>query len=847
MKILQKGFVVLTTAIVVLGSPVVAHSDETAVEEHLKAGRAAFEDGLYKVADRELEHCLKEAAATDADIALSSEAVVLLARSRIQQGRSDELLDFLRQKSRWIKKAAPGTGAFWRSLAIYEIGDSTRTLETLAQFETRHPDSEYLPRVIRLRAWSHLDLGQQVAALDAFERYQREFPNGDEAQQNLLDWAKTLIAGERPADAILVLAQIPTNAPAGITAQTRLWTARIHLKERRWEDAASTLAGISEAAPIDPDLRAETWFSLADAHLGTNGQHAAAEALARGLAFARKKELVLDGKRRLGILQLGVGDVTNGVALLKACVTEAPADHMADVIQLKLSGALLNAGKAEDALKEYQYYVETFTNAMGVAEAQRGRGWALLALKRYSEAAMAFEKACERFADADARQECIYKAGDAFFLNEQYKQASAKYRLFIQEYPGAELVPSASFQLAESQSRAGELESAESLFVELAEKFPGHALAEEALLRVGDIRRDSGRLVGAAESYTRVMQTYSNGAYFADAMLGRGLARYKLYRFAEALEDFERVAERTGKRDAQSIETRYWIAMCHYWLGNPDRAESLAKAFLEEHADSPLAARVAFWLGKQAFNNGKHEEAEERFLKFYEENGDHEDTEAALLWAGRSAAARKDYLRANELFRNLLEAHTDSPFVPDARYEQGNAMVALAEYPEAILVFQEIVNKHPDYDQLAETWLRIGDSQFNLGAGDEERYETAIKAYHAAAEHPDAGVDLKLHAEYKVGRCLEKLERTDEAVAHYYTRVMIRFLEDRERGVTHNEASRMWFGRACRNIAGLLEAEGEIRKLVSVLERALNVGVPDEAAIRERIKKLRAEHWWLFY
>jgi TolA-binding protein len=814
---------------------------------HLKAGRAALEDGLYKVAERELERCLKMAAKVDADSSLTSEAVVLLARLRLHQDRSDELLDFLKQKRRWMKKAAPGTAEFWRALAIYEIGDPSRALETLDGFDENFPESEYLPRFVRLQAWCFLKLKRTKNAVDGFARYDREFAEAEGAVENLLDWGKALIVGERLKEAALVFERVPPEAEPGLVASARIWLARIHLKAGDWEAASRQLNEISSEEHIDPDLRAEAWFLLADAHQAARATKEAAIALGKGLELVRRKDLELDGMRKLGLLKLEMGEIEDGVTLLKRFVTEAPGNPLASELQLRLSGALLEHGDADSSLSEYQYYVETFTNAIGLAEAYRGRGWALMRVERHSEASMAFEKAFDLFADDEARVECLYKTGDAHFLNGQFKQASAKYQRLVDEYPNVSIVTKASFQLAESLARAGEMESAEEVLLALAKDHPSDPLAEESLLRVGDLRSESGRFVGAAESYGLVMETYTNGAFFADAMRGRGLARYQLYRFAEAMQDFEAVAARYGDEDPKIEETRFWTAMCHYWLGNSDKSESLSKAFLVAYPDSRFAPRVFFWLGKQAYNNGDFEAAEMQFIEFYQGHAGHEDAEAALLWAGRAAASRKDYLRANEVFRQLLKDHPKSAYIPDARYEQGNALVALAKYPEAILVFQEIINKHPDYDQIADAWLRTGDSQFNLGSGDSERYEAAIQAYRAAAEHPDAGVDLKLHAEYKVGRCLQKLDRTEEAIGHYYTEVMIRFLDELERGVTHNEASRMWFGRACRNIADLLEAQGEWRKLNSVLERALNVGVPDEAGIRERIAKIRTDHWWLFY
>jgi len=86
----------------------------------------------------------------------------------------------------------------------------------------------------------------------------------------------------------------------------------------------------------------------------------------------------------------------------------------------------------------------------------------------------------------------------------------------------------------------------------------------------------------------------------------------------------------------------------------------------------------------------------------------------------------------------------------------------------------------------------------------------------------------------------------DEALEHYYTNVMVRFFEDRENGVWHTEASKMWFTRASLNAAEILEAKGDWRGVVRVLERVVEAGVPAAEETRARIAAIKAEHWWLY-
>ena len=194
-----------------------------------------------------------------------------------------------------------------------------------------------------------------------------------------------------------------------------------------------------------------------------------------------------------------------------------------------------------------------------------------------------------------------------------------------------------------------------------------------------------------------------------------------------------------------------------------------------------------------------------------------------------------------------MKDHPDGPYTAEARFEQGNALTEIARFGEAILIFQEIINKLPDSRVIPQTWLRIGDCQFMLGTEDMARYDAALTAFQAAVSHPAATSELSLQANYKIGRCLQKLDREDEAIQHYYAHVMMPYLRDSDAGIPQSETARMWFGRASRDAADSLERKQEWRKVISILERARDAGAPDEASIRQRIERIRSENWWLFY
>ena len=104
-----------------------------------------------------------------------------------------------------------------------------------------------------------------------------------------------------------------------------------------------------------------------------------------------------------------------------------------------------------------------------------------------------------------------------------------------------------------------------------------------------------------------------------------------------------------------------------------------------------------------------------------------------------------------------------------------------------------------------------------------------------------------MQAECCIGRCYEKLGRPAEALEQYYLKVVLRYFEERKKGSRLNESSKLWFSRAAFYAVDILEAKKDWRRMVRLLERVDEAGVPAAEEARERIKKIKSEHFWLFY
>lgn len=828
----------------VLCGPVAA--DPKRVDGHVKAGRAALEDGLSPLAARLFERALEERGIRPDQ---KAEALTGLARALHEQGRHDLILERLKPGGPNFQQVPDQASFhFWRAMACHEKGLHDAALADVAVGLERFPgDTVYGGRLQRLQAWCYLKKGEADRAFEVFAAYDKAVQDASERLENLLEWAKALMAEKRIDKAAEVLEQVlafPSDDPC--VQEGRYWMGSVLIEQEKWTEAAVVLKEMGANTNVTADLRSRALSSLATA-LGESGgsQEDVLAALEQGMKVARDPELKRQVGFRLGRKLLDKANLDEGIPLLKQLIAEDPEDPEAGEVQLTLAYALLNHGQYSEAAVEFQHHLETFTNHVGQARAYEGKGWGLVRTGRQAEAAVAFSKAHSLFDDPRRKAQALFKMADAYFANSQFALAADAYRQLLKEFAVSPFVPRAAFQLGESLARSGEATLASVQFERLCDAYPEDPVAEEGLLRIAELKEGQKEWAAAIDGFNRVMTTYTNGVFYADALHGRAMVRYRLYRYNKARDDFKRVAEAFPKSGVVEHAHHMW-GLCEYWLERDEAALLVWRRFVKQLPDSIVTPDVMFWIGKCEHNRGNFEAAERDFLLFVGRYPLHPLAEHALYRAGLSASWRKEYVHAIELFTRLAKEYPESELMPEVRFAQADALIELAKFSSAILVLEAIVNKYPDRYWVAQAWGRKGDCQFSLGTGDVKRFKESIESYRVVVTRPDAGRDLVLQAACKIGRALEMLKKKDEALEQYYVHVVVPYFEDVEQGTWHNATAKLWFTRAAFYMADIFEAREEWTKVVSILERVVEAAVPAASEALERIRKIKAEHWWLF-
>ena len=602
-------------------------------------------------------------------------------------------------------------------------------------------------------------------------------------------------------------------------------------------DRAGALKLIAAAKPSDkPGMAGEDARLIMGELLGDEGRPKEAVALLRPLAEgAERLETRLRAGYLLGFAEMAEASTrTAGVSRVRTLLRKHPGARVSLPAARVFADRLLELGDAAGAADEYRRYLEVNPSAATEADVLERRGRALFLLGKRSEAAGAFASAEQMATNTASRARAAFLQAAAFLADGRYAEAAAGYARSASY--GGEGAPRARFAEADALERAGAMEQAEKAYGALAQE--GGPWGAKAQLRLTSILARKGQLAAAIEGYTRLIAETNllSAADVTEAHLGRGRACYRDYRFKDAAADFEMVAARDPSR---ADGMRFLRALCHYGAGRDVDAKAEAASLMTSTKDAALRADLMLWCAKYEFNQGEYSDARTHFETYASLRTGTPSAAEALLWAARCASALTEYSKAVELATQAATASAaDRALFVEALLVQGEAVMELGRYAEAVQVFDRASAQAGTGPTATKAAVLKADALYAMGAGNLSRYEEAIAAYRALMEGGTLTPDQHIEVAFKIGRALEKLRRTREAMDQYYRHVVLAFAEGVAQERIYGAPACTFFSRAAFSLADYYAASGDFKAAARMLGRVVAADVPAAAEARRRLSGL---------
>ncbi len=365
------------------------------------------------------------------------------------------------------------------------------------------------------------------------------------------------------------------------------------------------------------------------------------------------------------------------------------------------------------------------------------------------------------------------------------------------------------------------------------EKSPGEPRLEAGLMEAtkGDSR--------AADSLRNSLRDFPESERASEAWVA--LAELAFHatppRIDEARKNLARAAESKPTATAQERADYLTIWLEDATSGGEAKVIELAKRFIQQHESSNLVASVRMKLGEMYYRAEDFANAETQFELLTEQSSTGAFTERALFFAGESAMASmaaQSLDRALVLFDRVVQLNGELKWA--ARNEQAVIERKLGKPQDALALYDEVLNGAARPGEKREAICGRGDIFFEMAATDPQNYQRAIEAYDKLAADQDAPAHWRNQALFKKGLCLGKKADRPAALASFYA-----VLDEGMRPDRPHEF--FWFYKAGFNAGQLLEADAKWESAAAVYEKLAAAGGTRSDEARERLDRLRLEHF----
>ncbi|MFN0137362.1 MAG: tetratricopeptide repeat protein [Phycisphaerae bacterium] len=322
----------------------------------------------------------------------------------------------------------------------------------------------------------------------------------------------------------------------------------------------------------------------------------------------------------------------------------------------------------------------------------------------------------QKFASSALRERVLLLGGLAHAAREQWNEAAAVLKTMLDAFPKSPLCDQAGIVAAQCLDRAGKLDDAAAAYRAATQREGSKHLAD-AWLGLARVEQSRGNNEAALEAARRVQRDFMDSPQAADAAMLIGEALVRAGKGSEADAALMQAARSGGDRaDAAA----YWLAKSKLQAGRFAEAARGLEAAITAYPKSELRAAMQYDLAVALLRDEKDEPALAALQRFIDANAWHE-------------------------------------MLADALAMQAGLLQRLKRYDEARAAATRVTTEFPQFGDLAGMEFLAAESAYLAGSFD----AAAI----ALRKFVDArtGDPRAAKAAYRLGLCLIKLSRTDEA------------------------------------------------------------------------------------
>jgi len=432
----------------------------------------------------------------------------------------------------------------------------------------------------------------------------------------------------------------------------------------------------------------------------------------------------------------------------------------AELALFRMAECFYHLKRYSEAAKAFERLLAEFPTGEKSAAATVRFGEVQYRLGNYSQTVTVLEQLLGRGVDDPLASTALYYLGEAQFAAGDLRKSIATFDRLVTDHPTSALVPYARFACAAACFDLEDYRRAADQFAAVyASNGVPASVRSESMLKAGIAYGKSGQFDKAAAALQDTAANFPSSPFAEEARYERAWVAYH----ADKLDDALRLANafiEAYPEGTSIVGAQYLKGRCLQSLAKYADAERVFAGISSSHPSSPFAQRANYQLCWTAYWQGRYDVAAARAEALLG-GGDFELRGETMFVYGLTCFAQSRFADALDQFSAVSAKFPQCEFAPEAEYHRARSLAELDRHAEAARAFTEFVSRRPKHKLASEA--RLGAAQQEFLAG-----EYTVAAAQFAKLSAEADDDAtRCSARFMAGRAYQNAGRTEAAIEAY--------------------------------------------------------------------------------
>ncbi|MGC8844919.1 MAG: tetratricopeptide repeat protein [Candidatus Hydrogenedens sp.] len=574
-------------------------------------------------------------------------------------------------------------------------------------------------------------------------------------------YARALVQTQNFETAIPVLQNMVKTFPEyPLVPFAKYVLGNIYTRLNQLENAVSILSDVASNEKIDPQLRMECNFRVAEIYSQLGWYEGAMNAYQT--LKTQFKEGPYKEKSDFGYLWTlyQAKKFPEAVNEGKNFIQNYPQSEKKPFAMYILANSLLEQNMLDEALSFYNSLRQQYADTSYATESLYKIAWAHYLKNDLNIAKTNVTEFLDKAGESPFRADAYFLLGSLYTAEGNYEDAMEEFQMVYEKYPTSKFAPEALYKSAECAELLGIIKPAMQLYNRFIQTYPQHTLIVSAYLHYGDLQGKDGNWEEALKTYLKAKEISENNPLQEQVFLRLAHCYEQLHKGEDAFQIYQDFISRFPQ--SQYVQDMKLKLGTYYLKEKKDSIKSIdsLQNLLAQNPAPTIAGQAWLAISIAYYEVKDYEKSAEALLKTIVDYPQVTVGEEQFAWLAQYYLDAQKWEQARQVLKRMQEVLKDYPAPQRLQFRYAECIHNLGKLDEAIKEYQKVVDMSPSSTSATESLYRIAQIYEQ-----KNQVSQALEFYERCANN--GGSETSARAQFRISEIYENQNEFEKAGKNY--------------------------------------------------------------------------------